>query len=112
MNRKIRAFVYSLDLKNKMVKEAVNNLSLSDGAEDIYFDQVKKIVDGCSNRIGEDSLESISVDRKEGELLLTINNPPQKGGKSQEVVSSIFGLENPVFFMARVQIVLGKPENA
>ena len=112
MNKKIRAFIYSLDLQNKKVKEAVKNLSLSESANDIYFDQVKKLVDDHVKKIGENLLEKISVDKKEEKLLLTIKNPPQKGGKSQEIVASIFGLENPVFLMTREQIILDKPENA
>jgi radical SAM family uncharacterized protein/radical SAM-linked protein len=111
MNRNIRAFVYTLDLQNKMVKEAVKCLSLSESEDGTYFDQVKKIVDDHIKKKGEDSLERVSVDEKEGKLLMTIKNPPQKGGKSQEIVASIFGLENPVFLMTREQIILGKPEN-
>jgi len=112
MNKKIRAFVYTLDLQNKMIKEAVKDFSLSKSANDTYFDQVKKIVDDHIKKKGEDSLERISVDEKEGKLWMTIKNPPQKGGKSQEIVASIFGLENPVFLMTREQIILDKPENA
>jgi radical SAM family uncharacterized protein/radical SAM-linked protein len=112
MNKQIKAFVYSLDLHNKKVKETVKNLSLSEGANDRYFDQVKNLVDEYFKKTEEGSLERIFVDEKAGKLLMTIKNPPQKGGKSQEIVAAIFGLENPVFLMTRERIILDEPKKA
>ncbi len=112
MNKKIRAFVYSLDLLNKRVKEAVKSLTGRVRKGDRYFDQVKKMTEDYVKKIDEYMLDSISVDEKEGKLLMMIKNPPQKGGKPQEIVASIFGLENPVFLMAREQIIIDDVETA
>ena len=107
-NKKIRGFVFSLDLQNKKVKEAVHNHSFTESTHKNYFDKVKRLVDDHVEKLGKDSFERISVDEEEGKLWMVLKNPPRKGGKSQEIVSSIFGLENPVFSMAREQIVMDK----
>jgi radical SAM family uncharacterized protein/radical SAM-linked protein len=110
MNRQIKAFVYSLDLQNKKVIAAVKSRSMSEGADENYFDHVEKIVNDYFKKSRGDSLEKISVDETEGKLNLTIKNVPQKGKKPQEIVASVFGLENPFFLMAREQFLVDNRE--
>jgi radical SAM-linked protein len=110
MNRQIRAFIYSLDLQNEKVILAVRSLSLNDSTDMNYVDQVKKLVDIYLEQNRGSPLEKISVDEKGGKLYLFIKNIPQKGGKPQEIAKALFGLENPVFVMAREQILLGNQE--
>ncbi len=106
MNKQIRAFVYSLDLRNKKVITAVKNLSTNEGTDQNYFDQVKKIVNNYLKKNNGDLLEKMSVDKTEGKLFLVVKNVPQKGKKPQDIVSTIFGMENPVFLMVREKILL------
>jgi hypothetical protein len=112
MNKKIIAFLYSFDLKSKRVMEAVGNGRLNAHADNRYFDRINKLVDDHAGKFEEDAYESIFVDEKKGKLWVTTKYPPKKGGKSQEIVSNIFNMENPVFFMTREQIIIDNPENA
>jgi radical SAM-linked protein len=112
MNRQIRAFVYSLDLGDKKVMAAVKSLSMVEETQEGYFDLVEKIVDVYSKKNGGDALETISVDKKEGKLCLTIRNIPRKGKKPQEIVTSVLGLENPVFSMRREQFLIENRKEA
>jgi radical SAM family uncharacterized protein/radical SAM-linked protein len=110
MNKQIRAFVYSLDLQNEKVVAAVRSLSLNEGMDESYIDQVKQLVDIYLEQNRVASLEKISVDEKGGKLYLYIKNIPHKGGKPQEIVRTMFGLENPVFTMAREKTLLDSQE--
>ncbi len=112
MNRQIRAFVYFVDLQNKKVIAAVKSRSMSEDADESYFDRVKKIVNDYFKMSRGDSLEKVSVDDTKGKLYLTIKNVPGKGKKPQEIVASVFGLENPVFSMAREQFLVYNREKA
>jgi phosphopantetheine adenylyltransferase len=110
MNKQISAFVYSLDLRDKNVMAAVKNHSLVEETEESYFDHVEKIVNDYAQKNTEDSFEMIFVSKSEGKLFLTVNNVPRKGKKPQEIVTSIFGLENPVFSMTREQFLIENRE--
>jgi radical SAM family uncharacterized protein/radical SAM-linked protein len=106
MNKQIRAFVYSLDLRNQKVIAAVESISANQETGQNYFDQVKKTVDDYLKRNSGDLLEKIYVDKMEGKLFIVVKNVPQKGEKPQDIMSTIFGLENPVFLMVREKILL------
>ncbi len=110
MNKQISAFVYSLDLRDKNVMAAVKNHSLVEETEESYFDHVEKIVNDYAQKNTEDSFEMIFVSKSEGKLYLTVNNVPRKGKKPQEIVTSIFGLENPIFSMTREQFLIENRE--
>jgi radical SAM family uncharacterized protein/radical SAM-linked protein len=109
MNRRIKAFVYSLDLGDKKVMEAVKNLCASDNSDESYWDQLRKCAGIWTEKYKRETLEKISVDEAERKLYLIIKNVPQKGEKPQEIIKSVFGLENPVFVMAREQFLLDDP---
>lgn len=106
LNKKIRAFVYSLDLHNEKVRQAMMNHPDRENTGEGYIQRAKKISEGFSNKQGGDTPERIYVDEKEGKLLLVVENPPLKGRKPQDIVVSMFGLENPVYLMARERILL------
>jgi radical SAM-linked protein len=105
MNRKTRAFVYSIDLGNRKIKQAVENFCSHYDPSENYWDKVLKCVNDYNEKNGGESLEGISVDKKQKKLFLIIKNIPQKGKKPQDIVASIFGLDNPVFSMAREQFL-------
>jgi radical SAM family uncharacterized protein/radical SAM-linked protein len=106
MNKRIRAFVYSLDLDNDTVKNAIPALAGCAGAGEKNFSAIEQIIFDYVQNSDAGSAEKIVVDKKQGKLLITINNPPQKGRKPQEIVASIFGLQSPAFLMAREQIIM------
>lgn len=110
MNRQIRAFVYSLDLKDERVVSAVQGLSSEVNRDKGYYVLARKLADDFLRNCEGDSLEKITVDETEGKLLLFMKSVPQKGERPQEIVNAILGLENPVFLMTREQIILESEE--
>ena len=93
----------------KKVMEAVKNLCARDDTDESYWDQLKKCAGIWTEKYKREALEKISVDEAERKLYLIIKNVPQKGEKPQEIISSVFGLENPVFAMVREQFLLDDP---
>jgi radical SAM family uncharacterized protein/radical SAM-linked protein len=108
MNRKTRAFVYSLDLDDKRVIEAAENFCPLHKADEGFWDRLNKCVDIYAEKNDVKTLEKIFVDEAEKKLYLIIKSDTQKGAKPQEIVSSVLGLENPVFSMARERFI---PDN-
>jgi radical SAM-linked protein len=112
MNRNIKAFVYSVDLGDEKIVETADKLSSHDKTGESYLDQVKKCVDEYLERNRGDVLEKIFVNEIEKKLYLILNNVPRKAEKPQEIVFSVLGLKNPVFFMAREQFLLNDQMNS
>jgi radical SAM family uncharacterized protein/radical SAM-linked protein len=106
MNKKTRAFVYSLDLGDNNVIEAAKKYCPSGKAHDRFGAHVQRCVDIYVEENEVKTLEEYYVDEKENKLYLTMKNVVQKGEKPQDIVTSIFGLANPVFFMARERFLL------
>ena len=106
MNKKVKAFVYSVDLGDKKVTEAAENHCSGDRERESYLDRVKKCVDFYLEKNRGEALEKLFVDETEMKLYLILKNIPQKAEKPQEIVASVLGLKNPVFSMAREQFLL------
>ncbi len=110
MNKRIKAFVYSLDLQQDKVVTAVKSLSASGNEGESYHDVVKRLVEDYRKKDGGNSLEKIHVDEKEEKLYIFIRNVPQRGKKPQDIASALLNLENPVFFMVREKFLVADPE--
>ncbi len=112
MNKRMKAFVYSLDLKNEKVVSAIKSFTTFADGDDNYFDRIKKRVKEYLRTDERISVDRIKLDEKEQKLFFFMKMFPQKGRKPQDIVSELFKLENPVFFMARERIILDDPEQA
>ncbi len=105
INKQVRAFVYSLDLNAKKIKSAVENMRPLKGDSE-YFLAVKGLLNAYQKKTTPGTLEKISIDEAKGKLYLQIKVCAGKCGKPQDFVRDIFGVQNPVYSMAREKILL------
>jgi radical SAM-linked protein len=108
MNKKIRAFVYSLDLGDRDVIDAAKKNCLDGRTEGSLWAQIKRCVDTYVEGTDMKTIESYFVDENEKKLFLIMKNVARKGERPQEIVAAVFGLANPVFFMARERFLLNE----
>lgn len=105
LTKQIKALIYSLDLNKEEVRGAVEDLCPWKEAGKSYFGAVKRLVDGFMKRLKPSSIIKVSVDTEKAKLLLYMKPDFQKDLKPQQIIEKIFQLRNPVFFMAREEIL-------
>jgi len=105
LTEQIKALVYSLDLSQEDVRKAAEDLNLWKEAENNYFGAVKTLMDGFMKNLRPGSIIQASVDTKNAKLLLYMKPDFQKDLKPQQIIERIFHIRNPVFFMAREEIL-------
>lgn len=105
LTKQIEALIYSLDLSKEEVRKGVEDLCPWKEAEDSYFDQVKRLVDGFMKRWKPSPVIKAYVDKERAKLLLYMKPDFQKDLKPQHIIERIFQLKNPIFFMAREEIL-------
>jgi radical SAM-linked protein len=106
MNRRTKAFVYSLDLGDKKVIEAAKKFCAGEKTDINFWAQIDRCVGIHMEKNQVKSLEKYSVNEREKKLYLVLRNAPRKGEKPQDIVTCLFGLENPSFSMARERFLL------
>lgn len=111
LNEEIKTLVYSVDLKDQEIKEALEaickekNISSDDDCK-----KVEKIVDDFLANNKNGNIEGISADRKRKKLFLYLKHSPHKNIRSQEIVENILRIKNPVFMMAREKVLFRSDE--
>ncbi len=106
INKRLKSFVYSLDLRAKRIVVAVENLIQDEKGRKEYYSAVKRLIDVCIEKNPEDSLEEISIDGVNGKLYFHIRQNAGKYLRPQDFIREIFGIENPTFLITREKIVL------
>ncbi|NIM89535.1 MAG: TIGR03960 family B12-binding radical SAM protein [Candidatus Aminicenantes bacterium] len=107
LNETIEKMVYSLDLKNKDVSESIRKhkhkrekkMSASNN-----YEMVQELIESFLKQNSE-ALESYYLDKKQGKLYLSWNFSQVKGVRPQDIIEDIFGIDNPVFFLTREEIL-------
>jgi radical SAM family uncharacterized protein/radical SAM-linked protein len=105
LTEQIKVMVYSLDLRQEEVMKATEDLCPWKEAENNYFVAVKTLMDGFMKNLRPSSIIKASVDKKKAKLLLYMKPDFQKDLKPQQIIGRIFHMNNPVFFMAREEIL-------
>ncbi len=105
LSRQVKALVYSLDLSSKKVKEAVERLSPWKNRDKGYYDAVQRLVDNFIKETEGNSLERANVVPERATLFLYLRPGFKKGFRPQQIVQTIFQIENPVYLMAREKIL-------
>lgn len=105
LSKQIRTLVYSLDLSDKKVREAVESLFPWKNRENAYYYAVQRLVDNFIKKVEGNSLEGAFVDPEKAKLFLNLKPGFKEGLKPQQVVEKIFLIENPVYLMAREKIL-------
>lgn len=105
----IKTMVYSLDLKSREVKEAYEKIrkerrfSSEDDSKNIEELLEQFFADKKSEWV-----EKVFVNRSSGKLLFHLKYSPQKGVRPQDIVTKVLSIENPVFAMAREEILFSR----
>jgi radical SAM-linked protein len=103
---RIRSIIYSVDLNAEQIIEAIEN-STADrrNAHFNIIEKVEELVVLYKKNLGHNSMGLISFDSNEQKLLLDVRFDPRRLIRPQDIVSDIFGIQNPVYDMARERIV-------
>ncbi len=105
LNESMEKIIYSFDLENEEVKEAIKkhrrkkNISPSSNHE-----MVQEMIEPFLKK-NREARESYSLDLKSGKLYLSSNYSPEKTIRPQKIIEDIFGIGNPVFFLAREEVL-------
>lgn len=109
LQQAINILVYSVNLQDKEIKEALEkeiklerNSLLKDEKD------IEKYVHGFLRESKEKSMRSIHFNIKRGKLVFYIKYSPQRSIRPQDIVERIFRVKNSVFLMAREKVVLKK----
>jgi len=106
LDASIENMVYSFDLKNQEINDALEELDrerkmASTGRHEV----IQRLVDEFLNKNRDESIEDISLDEKKGKLYISLNYYNQKRIRPQEIIKNICGINNSVFYMTREKIV-------
>ena len=106
LNEEIKTLVYSVNLKSQAVKKALEDICEEKNISRVDdFKKVEELVDDFLAKSQNEFIERIFLDRKRKKLFLYLKHSPQKSIRSQEIVENIFRIENPVFCMAREEVL-------
>ncbi len=106
LNEDIQSLLYSVDLESKEIREALakfkrQRLKSSIKDEDI----IKLLIDEFLNDDKGWPLGKIQIDIGIKKLFLHVDYPYQRKIRAQEIVKKIFDVKNPVFLMAREEVL-------
>ena len=106
LNESIEKMVYSFELKNRELIEAVEEHNKEKNISSLNtYEMVRRLVEQFLENNGDESIAGFYLDEKEGKLYLSMNYSQQKGVRPQKIVEDIFGIKNPVFLMAREKVL-------
>jgi hypothetical protein len=97
---------YALDLKSPVVEESIKARALENKIE--YSDRdtvLKTLIDGFLSGSSDPSRLRISLDQKREKLIIQLGVSSQKTERPQDIVESLLGIRDSVYFMAREKII-------
>jgi radical SAM family uncharacterized protein/radical SAM-linked protein len=105
LNESIEKMVYSFDLKNKEVREAIEKHKREKRMSALSnYEMVQELIELFLKKNSE-ARESYSLDEKQGKLYISSNYSQEKGVRPQKIIEDIFGIDNPVFFLTREEVL-------
>lgn len=105
LNESIEKMVYSFDLENKEVREAIEKHKREKKMSALNnYEMVQELIELFLKKNSE-SRESYSLDEKQGKLYISSNYTQEKGVRPQKIIEDIFGIDNPVFFLTREDVL-------
>ena len=106
LNEDIQSFLYSVDLERKEIKEALEEFKRERRKSSLKNeDMIKLLIDEFLESDKRRLLGRIHLERGASKLFLHVDYPYQRKMRPQEIVKKIFGLKNPVFLMAREEVL-------
>lgn len=105
LHQDLSKLVYSVDLKAPEIKEALQIKRENNAYSEEEWEMLKVRVNEFLEESQESALERAYMDRKSERLFLYLRYSAQNGIRPQRIVEDIFGVKNPVFFMAREEVL-------
>jgi radical SAM family uncharacterized protein/radical SAM-linked protein len=110
LNTRIRRTVYSLDLNNGEVKEALATKKREKGSSEP--DGLKFLEAELAAFVGSRPASQIEflVDRKRKKLFLSLSSLPQRSLRPQDIISLVLGLGHPVYALTREKFIFAETD--
>jgi len=106
LNASIDKMVYSLDLKNSEVIEAIGEHKKEKKLSSLNnYEIVRQLISQFSEKNRNESIAAFSLDEKAGKLNIALNYSQEKGVRPQKIIEDILGIENPVFLLTREKVL-------
>jgi len=107
LNESIEKMVYSLDLKNREIIEAIEEHRKQKNLSSLNnYDLVRQLIGQYLEKNKDESIADFSLDEREGKLYFCLDFSQQRGVRPQEIVEDIFGITNPVLLLTREKVLL------
>jgi radical SAM-linked protein len=106
LSKDVQGLAYALDLKSPVVEESIKARALENKIE--YSDRdtaLKTLIDGFLSGSSDPSRLRISLDQKREKLIIQLGVSSQKTERPQDIVESLLGIRDSVYFMAREKII-------
>jgi radical SAM family uncharacterized protein/radical SAM-linked protein len=101
LNQDLGRLVYSINLNAPEMKQVLEIKDKKKHYSSQEWEKIEKQIEEILHKNKETDPEEVRVDRESGKLLLSFNYYAQKSIRPRQIVESAFGINNPVFMMAR-----------
>jgi radical SAM-linked protein len=108
LNNEIECLEYSLEMSQDIIKTMIQiNIQKKEnyGSTDCFEIMERQIKDYKAIHRNE-LIQEIKVDKEENKVIFILKFTYKKSIRPQDIAKDIFGIENPVYYMARERIVL------
>jgi len=99
----LKTLVYSVDLGKQKTLYVLGGEKQKAVAED--WKNIQNRVEAVLKEINNDALQKVDLDRKTKKITLYLSYSSQKSLRPQDIAENITGLKNPVFLMARENVL-------
>jgi len=112
LNDEIEYLEYSLEMSQAIIKTMMQeNIKKKENYDSAYrFEIIERKIKDYQAIHRNELIHQIKVDKAENKVIFILKFSYKKSIRPQDIAKEIFGLENPVYYMARERIIL-KPEN-
>jgi radical SAM-linked protein len=112
LNDEIEYLEYSLEISQDIIKTIMQiNIQKKENYDRTdYFEIMERQIKNYNALHRNELIKEIKVDKAENKVIFILKFTYNKSIKPQDMAKEIFGIENPVYYMARERIIL-KPGN-
>lgn len=112
LNDEIEYLEYSLEISQDIIKTIMQiNIQKKENYDRTdYFEIMERQIKNYNAIHRNELIKEIKVDKAENKVIFILKFTYNKSIKPQDMAKEIFGIENPVYYMARERIIL-KPGN-
>jgi len=108
LNDEIEYLEYSLEMSQAIIKTMMQeNIKKKENCDSAYrFEIIERKIKDYQAIHRNELIHQIKVDKAANKVIFILKFSYKKSIRPQDIAKEIFGLENPVYYMARERIVL------